>query len=56
MPVSVASAKGKVRDVRALVRVWLPWPRSRAQCQSWGLALGLGLGALTEQKIPQSSP
>lgn len=54
-PVSAPNGEGKVRNVRALLRVWLPWPRSRAQCQRWGLAPGPGWGALTEQKIPQSS-
>lgn len=51
----VSNGEGKVRDVRALLRVWLPWPWPWAQCQRWGLALGPRWGALTEQKIPQFS-
>lgn len=45
----------KVRGVRALLRVWLIWPRPWAWCQKWELALGPGgWGALILQKIPQS--
>lgn len=51
----VSNGEGKVRDVRALLRVWLPWPWPWAQCQRWGLALGPRWGALTEQKMPQFS-
>lgn len=54
-PVRAPSEEGKVRKVRALLRLWLPWLRSRAQCQRWGLAPGPGWGVLTAQKTPQSS-
>ena len=56
MPVSVSHTESQGRDVWALLGVWLPWPRPRTRCQRWGLAPGPVWGALTEQKIPPSSP
>lgn len=54
----VSSGEGKVRDVRAVLRAWLPWLWPCAGC--WVPEVGAGpgprgRGVMTEQKIPQSS-
>lgn len=54
MTVSVHDAEGEVGCQGAAEGV-AAWPRPRAGSQRWGLALGPGWGALTEQKVPQSS-
>lgn len=54
----VSSGKGKVRDVRDVLRVWLPWLWPWAGCQRWGLALGLGAAGSNDQAkdSPEFSP
>lgn len=44
------------RSVSTVQRVWPSWPWPQIRCQRWGWPQGLGQGALTKQKIFQSSP